>query len=205
MYIRNLLSISAGLIMLFSFLPYGRDIIRGRVRPARSTRLMMVLLLGVSLLQQKSLGSGWLVAMTVGDFIGAVAILLLSFRRGIGGLKRIDLVCYVLLLADVSVWISTSNALLALHLSILADLIAMTPVFVKTWRQPWTETPLFFALGVIAPVLNIIGAGKYGYAVLLLPVYIGLTNLFEVILITYRQSVVPPPHHHLQTDHQPLT
>jgi hypothetical protein len=204
MYIGEALSILAGLIMCFSFVPYARDILKGRVKPSRSARLMMVLLLSVSLLQQHALGSGWLLAITMGDTIGAVAILILSFKRGIGGLGRLDLICYILLAVDILVWISTRNALLALHLSILADVIAMTPVFIKTWRQPWTETRLFFMLGVIAPVLNIIGAGKYTYGVLLLPVYIALTNLFEVILITYRQGTVPPPHGHPQADHQPL-
>ena len=142
-------------------------------------------------------------AMTIGDGIGAVPILLMSIKYGMGGLRRLDVACYTILAIDVAVWISTSSALVALHLSVLADLIAMTPVFVKTWRQPWTETPLFFALGVAAPVLNIIGAGKYSYAVLLVPVYICLINLFETLLIVYRQKVVPAPHRRLQADHQP--
>ncbi len=110
MYNREVLSILAGLIMCFSFVPYAKDILSGKVKPARSTRLMMVLLLTVSLLQQHTLGSGWLVAMTVGDTIGAVAILLLAFNRGVGGLGRIDLICYLLLVIDVLVWISTSSA-----------------------------------------------------------------------------------------------
>lgn len=191
--------------MCFSFVPYGRDIVRGRVKPARSARLMIMLLLMISILQQHSVGSGWLIAMTIGDTVGAVAILFLSFSRGIGGLSRIDFACYVLLTVDVLVWLSTGSALLALHLSLLADLIAMTPVFIKTWRQPWTETPLFFLLGVVAPLLNILGAGKYSYAVLLLPVYVGLVNLFEVVLIVWRQNVLPHPSRQPQTDYQPLT
>lgn len=190
--------------MCFSFLPYARDIIKGKVKPSRSARLMITLVLIISLLQQHSLGSGWLIAMTLGDTIGAIAILFLSLKRGVGGLKRLDLICYLLLLLDVIVWITTRNTLLALHLSIFADFIAMTPVFVKTWHQPWTETPLFFALGFIAPVLNIIGAGKYSYAVLLLPVYVGLTNVLEVGLIVYRQKVVPSPRANPRIDHQLL-
>ncbi len=201
----ELLSIIAGLIMLYSFVPYARDILQGRVKPARSTRLMMVLLLGVSLLQQRSLGSGWLLAMTIGDGIGAVAILFLAFKRGVGGMTRLDQICYALLAVDVVIWLSTDNPLLALHLGILADFIAMEPVFFKTWQQPWTETPLFFALGVIAPILSIAGAGKYSYAVLVFPAYIGLVNLFEVGLIVTRQRRVPSPHRAVAVQHQPLT
>jgi hypothetical protein len=191
---REILSIIAGLIMLYSFVPYAKDILAGKVKPARSTRLMMVLLILVSLLQQHTLGSGWLLAITIGDGIGAVAILLLAIKHGLGGLRHLDMICYALLLIDVIVWVSTRNALLALYFSIVADVIAMTPVFIKTWRQPWTETPMFFALGVIAPLLNIVGAGHYVYAVILFPSYIALTNLLEVGLIVYRQQKVPPIH-----------
>jgi hypothetical protein len=203
MLIGEIISIIAGLIMFYSFIPYSRDILQGRVKPARSTRLMIILLLIVSLLQQHALGSGWLLAMTIGDGIGAFAILVLAFKRGIGGLHRIDLICYALLLIDVGVWVSTHNTLFALHMSVLADLIAMTPVVIKTWRQPWTETPLFFALGVLAPLLNIVGAGHYSYAILLFPVYIALINLIVTGLILYRQHVIPRPAH-MHPIHQPL-
>jgi hypothetical protein len=191
--------------MLYSFVPYARDIIKGKVRPARSTRLMFVLLLLVSLLQQHTLGSGWLLAMTVGDGVGAVAILLLAFKKGVGGVGRVDLMCYALLVIDITVWLSTGDALLALYLSILADLAAATPMLYKTWRQPWTETAFFFSLGVVGPILNIISAESYSYALILFPAYIALINLFTALLIVYRQHVVPSPYKYLQTDRQPLS
>lgn len=205
MTIGNLLSISAGLIMFYSFIPYARDILKGKVKPSRSARAMILLILIIGLLQQRSLGSGWLIAMTVGDTIGAIGILFLSFKRGVGGLKRLDVVCYALLAFDIAVWVSTGNALLALHMSLLADLIAMTPVLIKTWKYPWTETPLFFVLGIVAPLLNIIGAGKFSYAVLLLPIYIAAMNLLETLLITYRQKVVPKPATAFSPIHEPLS
>jgi hypothetical protein len=166
---------------------------------------MFVLLLVVSLLQQHTLGSGWLLAMTIGDGIGAVAILLLALKKGMGGVGRVDLICYGLLLIDVTVWLSTGDALLALYLSIFADVAAVTPMLLKTWRQPWTETAFFFSLGFIAPILNIIAAGSYSYAVILFPAYIALINLLTALLIIYRQHVLPSPHKHLQADHQPLS
>jgi len=189
--------------MLYSFVPYAKDILRGRVKPARSTRLMMVILITFSLLQQHSLGSGWLLAITIGDGIGAVAILLLALKRGMGGVTRLDLICYTLLAVNLIIWLSSSNALIALHLSALADLIAMTPVFIKTWKQPWTETPLFFILGIIAPLLNIVGVGNYSYSVLFFPLYIAVVNLFETVLITFRQRAVPHPAH-LHPESSPL-
>ncbi|HEX4774862.1 MAG TPA: hypothetical protein VH234_05075 [Candidatus Saccharimonadales bacterium] len=203
--IKELLSISAGLIMLFSFIPYSKDILAGKVKPARSTRLMFVLLWILLILQQRSLGSGWLLAMSYGDAIGAVSILFLSFKKGVGGLTKVDLACYCLLLVDVIVWVSTGSAFVALLLSIVGDVISMTPVLIKTWRQPWTETVLFFALGVVAPLLNLAGSNRYSLAIIVFPIYIAVINLVEAILILYRQSQIPSPHKAPQPGHEPLS
>lgn len=201
---REALSILAGLIAFGGYIPYTIDILKGRVKPARSARLMFAILLVVTLLQQKQLGSGWLLAITYGEVIGTIAILALSFTRGVGGLSKIDLVCYVLLTVDVVLWLATGQALLALILSVIADLIAFSPTLIKTWRQPWTETPLFFFTMVIASPLNIIAAGTYSFGVLLFPVYLAVANLVEVVLILWRQAVVPHPSKVRNLERQPI-
>ena len=183
-------SVLAALIALGGYIPYARDILRGRARPARSARIMFAILLVISLVQQHSLGSGWLLAMTLGEMVGSLAILALALNHGVGGFSKIDKVCYTLLIADLIIWQATGNTLLALHLGVLADLIAFSPTLIKTWHKPWTETPVFFITGIIAPTLNIVAAGKYSYAVLLFPAYIAIVNLIETILIFYRQATV---------------
>jgi len=179
---------ASALIVLGAYIPYAIDIVRGRVLPARAARLMFVFLLVVTVLQQGQLHSGTLVAVTLGELMGSIAILSLALKRGVGGLSGLDKACYTLLVIDVVLWSLTGNALLALHLSVIADFIAFTPTLVKTWRLPQTETPLFFVAGAIGPMLNILGAGKYSYAVLLFPAYLVLINLIEVLLILLLDS-----------------
>lgn len=183
---KEVLVVVAGGFALGGYIPYGIDILKGRARPARSARVMFVCLLVVTILQQISVHSGLLIAFTAGEFIGSVAILALAIKHGVGGFARLDKFCYCLLVVDVAVWLVTGNALIALHLSVLADLIAFTPTLVKTWHHPRSETPLFFMTGIIAPVLNIIATGKFSYAVLLFPCYLALANLVETLLIVIR-------------------
>ena len=202
---REALAALAGFIAFAGYVPYGFDILKGRVKPSRSARFMLTLLLVITLLQQRQLGSGLLVAITYGEVIGTIAILFLSVKNGIGGLAKADLVCYALLAIDMSVWLSTDQTLLALHLSVIADMVAFTPTLLKTWRQPWTETPVYFLSMVIASPLNIIAAGTYRYGVLLFPTYIGVVNLLEAVLIIYRQRIIPAPRRPLVPDHQPLS
>jgi hypothetical protein len=201
---RDALAVLAGAIAFYGYIPYGIDIARGRVRPARSARIMLTLLLVITLFQQRDLGSGWLLSITIGEVIGAVGILILGIKKGIGGLTRLDVACYVLLTVDLVFWLSTKHTLLALHLSILADFIAFAPTLIKTWRHPWTETPLYFMTMVIASPLNIFAISTYRYSVLVFPAYLGLINLLEVVVILYRQHQVPAPLLRPQQDHQPL-
>lgn len=179
----------AGVIMCLSFVPYLRDILRGKVRPARSARLMFVVLLTVALLQQKQLGSGLTLALTIGDLIGAVLILFVAIKYGMGGFQRLDIVCYGLLVINIIFWLSTDNALLALHLTVLCDVIAMAPTLVKTWHHPRTETALFYVLGIVGPILAIVAGNDYTYGILLFPLYLALINSLEIALI-YRPALV---------------
>lgn len=184
----NFLSILAAALIIYSYIPYSRDILNGRVKPARSARLMFAALTTLALFQQHSLGSGWALAVTVGEVIGSLAILMLALRKGVGGLQKLDIICYALLIVSCVVWITSKNALLALHFTVLADVIAFTPTLVKTWHMPKTETPLFFILGIIAPFLSIVAAGNYAYAIVLFPLYLAIANALEVLLIYRRPS-----------------
>lgn len=117
-----------------------------------------------------------------------MAILALSLSRGVGGLRGLDVTCYGLLLLDVIFWLTTKNTLLALHLTVLADLIAMFPTLAKTWHDPKSETPLFFIIGSIGPLVGVVAAGQLNYAIILFPLYLALINTLEVALI-YRTKI----------------
>jgi hypothetical protein len=188
---KEAVSLLAGVIVLIGYWVYAKDILAGKAKPARSARLMFVVLLIITLLQQRDLNSGWLLALTASEALGSLAILALSIRKGVGGITQIDLTCYGLLMVDVTIWLTTKNTLLALHLSVLADLIAFIPTLIKTWRQPWSETAQFFVYGAIAAPLNVVANGQYTYGVLLFPVYLAIANSFEVFLVLWRQKLIP--------------
>ncbi len=187
---KEVLSVLAGVLVFYGYIPYARDIVKGKARPARSARVMFTVLLLVALLQQHSVGSVWTLAVTIGELVGTVGILGLALKYGVGGLKKLDLVCYVLLGLTILVWVTTGNALLALHLTVITDVIAFTPTLEKTWRQPQSETPLFFIIGTVAPLLNIAAAHEFSYGVLLFPAYLAVANFVEVLLIYRKQTVI---------------
>lgn len=182
----RLLAFASFVVIIGVTIPYLRDIVARRAQPARAARAMFFVLCLIALAQQHSLGSGLTLAVSVGEFLSAVLLLGLAIRYGVGGWSRSDKACYVLLAANLVVWAVSRNALLALHLTIVADTIAFWPTLEKTWRRPKSETPLFFWGGVIAPVLSVVAGADFSYAVIVFPLYLSLANAIELSLI-YRK------------------
>lgn len=114
-------------VIIGATVPYMLDIVNKKVQPARASRLMFFILLLFALLQQHSLGSGYTLAVTVAEFVSTAMLLGLAVKYGVGGLSKSDKLCYTLLAVDLLVWATTQNALLALHLTVLADFISMWP------------------------------------------------------------------------------
>lgn len=181
------LALISFLIIIAVTIPYMIDIVKRRARPARAARSMLLLLIIITLAQQRSLGSGLTMALTVAEVISSIMLFGLAMKYGVGGLSKSDKACYILLGISLVAWWATGNALLALHISIIADTVAFWPTIEKTWRDPNSETSLFFWGGVIAPWFSIAAGGNLAYSVIVFPVYISLANLVEVILISRRK------------------
>jgi hypothetical protein len=175
-------SIAVG-IGVVATVPYVLDIIRGRVTPSRSSRVMLELLLVIALYQQIRLGAGWGMAVTIGELVSCGVLLFLAMPYGVGGWQRSDIICYLLLAIDLLIWWQTGSALYGLCLTMLADFIAFWPTLYKTWKLPNSETQLWYWSGVVASSLSVIAAGSMGLNVVF-PLYLAAINLAEVLLIT---------------------
>lgn len=180
---RQFFELASITIVVGATIPYMIDIVAGRARPARSARIMLLLLVSITLFQQRGLGVGGALSLTIGETILSVMLLGLALKYGVGGLSKSDKICYGLLGVDLALWLITKNNLLALHLTILADTVAFWPTLSKTWRDPKSETALFFWSGVISPLFAIAAEENLSYQALIFPVYICVVNLLEVALI----------------------
>jgi hypothetical protein len=165
----TILIVAAGLI-------YCASIIRGRTKPHRTTRFVVLVILTLSfvsiLAAHANLGAKVYSGIL---FVSAIAFLGLSLRAGsgMGGTSVFDWVCLVVALAGVVAWQVSDNPILGIWFALLADLIAYLPAYVKTWRYPHTETPWLYALSALASFLSLV-AYK-----------ISAVSIFQVFMIIY--------------------
>ncbi len=183
MDIKIILGILAGIVTMAGAVPYLRDVLRKETKPSRATWTLLTLLLLISAFVQGELGTGWAIALVVGDIIATGAICAASFWYGHGGFELTDKICYVLWSATVVLWLGLDRPLLALQVGILADLIAMVPTFIKTVQNPDEESLNVYIGTAIAGFLGVFAATNLSYQNIVFPAYLCMVCLAEVVLI----------------------
>ena len=172
------------LALVLSFgitIPYAIDVVKGRARLARSTRVLFLFLMVVTLIVQGVEFTSWVLLLTVGEVLTQILLFALSIRYGVGGLTRFDIFCYVAFVASLFAYLVTKDAVLSLTLLILTDLIAFLPTLVKNWRDPSSDTWLFFVVGGMgAAAAALLARSTNTYIELAFPVYIFVANALAV-------------------------
>ena len=115
--------------------------------------------------------------------MSALCLVWLAQKYGVGGLRKLDIICYVLLGVSIIVWLSTPYTLLALTIAIFTDAVSFTPTIVKTWHHPKSETPLYYWAGVVAPLFSIMAEQHRSASFVAFPLYLVVANGLEIALI----------------------
>lgn len=188
---RSLFGILSFALSFGATIPYAFDILKGRARPARSTRILFFLLMLVTLFVQSRDFTSWVLLLTLGEVATQVVLFGLSLKYGVGGLRRLDIVCYIAFFVSLAMYLITQNTTLSLTTLIFTDAIAFVPTIVKIWRDPSSDTWVFFVVGgVCAAGASLLARNSNSYTELVLPIYILVANLLAAapILLHVRHS-----------------
>ncbi len=162
--------------------PYIRDILNLKAKPSRSTRLLFFVLMSTTLVIQSRDFTSWVLALTVAEVASQILLLGLSFKYGLGGLQRLDVISYVLFTIALTGYLVTGETLVGLALLCLTDLVAFVPTIVKNFKDPKSDTPLFFFMGVVGGVFSVLAADDLtDINEILVPGYIAVINLFPLL------------------------
>ncbi len=173
----------SSLLALASYVVYIHAILKGKAKPHRTTRFVLVIITALAtaaLFAEKSTVAIWIPTIFT---VGSVVIFLLSIKYGMGGSSKTDILCLLVALAGIVFWKITSNPLYGLYASIGADFVGQIPMLLKTYRYPETEAWPFYGIDVVAAMLSLIALqewkiGEYSY-----PLYIVFIDMLTVILI----------------------
>lgn len=175
--------IAAAIVVIVSFIPYIRSILRGHTKPNRVTTFIWA---STSLLTVSSyIASGAHTAIFCGlaYTILEVVVFLLSIKRGMGGLKPIDLLALSGAAIGCVLWVTTKDPLLALYIGVFIEFIAYLPVFEKSYKHPHTENTLSWELEVAASLLNLLALSTIDLNESLYPISAAIGNTVVMLIL----------------------
>lgn len=173
---KQLFLIFSILLPLYSPYIYIKSILRGKTKPHRTTRIVILvisLLTTASLIAQHDRVALWLSLVST---LQAIAISALTFKYGIGGSSKIDLLCLLLSGIGILWWQTTNDPAYGLYFAISADFIGMVPTLTKTYRFPETENWAFYGIDAVASACNILALKNWELASFAYPLYLLVIN-----------------------------
>lgn len=165
-------------------------IFQGKFKPQRMTRLLILIL---SIITFASLIVQW---SSVALYLSAIQLFwcilyfILSLRRGMGGMSRLDIFIFLCTVAIGCIWYTTGDSFLAMVLSVCTNFVAYIPTIVKTYHHPYTEIIPFYAFDVVAAILNFILIWSPFVIAATYTWYVFLINIIMLVLILSWRSVV---------------
>lgn len=173
------------------------SILKGIYKPQRMTRVIFLIITFLSFATLLAQGDRIAVALAFTQFIGSMIIFLLSFKFGMGGYSRFDVIVLSGAIITLLIWKTTENPTLALYASIATDFIGLLPTIIKTYKKPHTEDPRFYLSDTLASLFSILALKTYLLQDVAYPVYIFIANGLLIIIILLRrknlQSTVQDP------------
>lgn len=178
----------SAILMILSVIPYIRSILKGKTKPHRMTWLIWSILTIIALFSQWAKGGTWSLLLTAGDAIAIIIVFIFSFKYGVYGFRKIDIVSLVGAGASLLLWYFTKEPAFALFLIILVDLIGASLTVVKAWHNPETENWVGWAICAVGGFLGFLAVGELNFILLSYPIYICFINLVMAIIILARKN-----------------
>jgi hypothetical protein len=170
-------------IPLFASFSYIKEINNGNVRPERATRLMYVLLLTVSFVQQLQLESGsGAILLNLSELIVCIVVGFVAIKNGKGGFSNVDKACYLILVFSLVVWLILGKTLGGLILICIADFAATLPTIIAIYNKPKDEVAWFWFAGSCGAFFALLASGDISINQVFI-IYIMLINLIVGLMV----------------------
>lgn len=188
---KEILSIIAVILTFVAYVPYYRDILKGKTHPHLYSWSLWALL-GILIIALQFIGgAGPSVWVTVAANLMCIGVVILGFKGGKRYITKSDTAVAVLALIAIVFWLLINQPVISLLLLIVADLLAFIPTFRKAWKAPHTETTSLYVTNTIRFTLALLAVETYtflssGWII----AWVVANAIFSIILIA-RKRLVP--------------
>ncbi len=184
----QIIGVIAGLLAACSFAPYIRSILRGTTKPHRASYGIWSLLSMIILVSYFVTGARGTIWLLLSITSLQTIVFILSFKYGMGGFQRLDVVCLTGAVIGLILWAVTENPLTALYVSIFIEVLGWIPTIKKTYLYPQTENLATWLIALCAASVNLFAITEFALKIYLYPVYVLISDVIMVSLIVQRSQ-----------------
>lgn len=186
---KEILSAIAVALTFLAYIPYYRDIIKGKTHPhIYSWTLWCLLTILIVALQIKG-GAGPATWITAAAGLLCVGVIVLSLKNGKRDITRSDTAVAILSLIAMGFWLIADQPVVSIVLVVIADLLAFVPTVRKSWNKPHTETLSLYVNNTIRFAIAVAAVKSYTLLAVLWPAaWVVANGLFSTMLIVRRKQ-----------------
>jgi hypothetical protein len=189
--LKNILGFVATALVFIGYVPYLRDIIKGKTKPHIYSWFLWSIVTFIVFALQVSGGAGSGAFVTLAAALSCFAVIILGFvYKSIFEIVWIDTVFLVLTILALGLWLIAKQPVLSTILTTTIDLLAFAPTVRKSWNKPYSETLVFYYLNTFRFGLAAVALQKYSVVTALYPITWLITNgLFALMLVMRRKQI----------------
>lgn len=188
MDLKTILGVSATIVALVSYIPYFRDIFRGKTKPHTFSWLVWGILTAIGFAGQIAGGGGagsWVTGFTA---LASFSIFTLALKRGEKNIVLADWLSLLGAAVALILWPVTKGPLLSVILITIIDAFGFAPTFRKSFTKPHEETSITYLLSATKFAIALVALDRFSVVTALYPIYLVLANGAFVLLLAVRRS-----------------
>lgn len=187
---KEVISTIAVILTFIAYIPYYRDILKGKTSPhVYSWSLWGLLTVLLVALQIKG-GAGPATWVTAAAGLLCIGVVVLSLRKGKKDITVSDTVVAILSLIAIGFWLVANQPIISIVLVIAADMLAFIPTVRKSWKKPYSETLSLYVTNAIRFFLALAAVRTYTFlsSSWIIAWAVGNT-LFSIMLVVRRRQI----------------
>lgn len=189
--IKNIAGIVATILVFLGYIPYLRDIIKGKTKPHIYSwfvgGIVVFIIFGLQITSGAGIGS--FVTLAAGLMSFLVIVLGLTHKSTVK-IVWIDNVFLILAFITLGLWLIAKQPVISAVLSSLIEVLAFVPTVRKSWNRPHTETLQSYSLNTLRYSLAIFALQTYSLITAIYPVtWLLFNGCFSLMLVIRRKQL----------------
>jgi tRNA threonylcarbamoyl adenosine modification protein (Sua5/YciO/YrdC/YwlC family) len=177
-----------------AYVPYFRDIFRGKTEPHVFSWLIWGIVTTIIFFLQMSDGAGFGALVTLAVAVIGFIIFFLALKKGNKNISSLDVIFLVLALLAIPLWLFIDQPVLAIILLSTIDMLGFAPTVRKSWQKPYSETLSLYTITIVRHALSVVALAHYSIITLAFPLtWVFANALFALMLMIRRRVVIKNP------------